>query len=84
MMILPIFGILTYPKLIISMTMLYVQGWTCEEVRELVVAGAGVGAGLATIGLVGAGVGIGMHLESIGLIPSLNPPACNGRWDHMK
>ena len=52
-------GILTYPELIISMAMLYVQGWTCEEVRELVVAGAGVGAGLATIGLAGAGVGIG-------------------------
>lgn len=52
-------GILTYPELIISMTMLYVQGWTCEEVRELVVAGAGVGAGLATIDLAGARVGFG-------------------------
>ena len=49
-------GILTYPELIISMTM-YVQGWTCEEVRELVVAGAGVGA--LVIGLAGEGVGIG-------------------------
>ena len=51
-------GILTYQELITSMLM-YVQGWTCEEVREFVVAGAGVGAGLATIGLAGAGVGIG-------------------------
>ncbi len=54
----PVDGILTFQELTISM-LKYVQGMTCAETRQLIVAGTEVGAGLATTGLAGAGVGIG-------------------------